>query len=116
MSVSVRPVSAAVLMLTALGVGLALGGWRSAQAQDGAGGQELLCRVFAVDPSRADGARLHTGDPTEEVGQWVQTQRQEGWEPWTADFEMGVKGNGFPVAYTQVCLARGRPAQPPAPR
>lgn len=101
---------------------LALGGsfalWRSAQAQEAPApaGQDLLCRVFAVDPNRADGARIHTGDTTEEVGQWVSVQREEGWQPWSVDFELGVKGNGFPVAFTQVCLSRSLGQRAPLPR
>lgn len=97
-----------VLLLGGLGLGLLLSAWPSARAQDTAHapGQDLLCRVFATDPSRSDGARFNTGDATEEVGQWVQSQREDGWQPLSADFEMGVKGNGFPVAYTQVCLTR----------
>ena len=75
------------LVLAGLVVGLLIR--QDANAQDTTPRVELTCRHFEVEPSR-DGGVINTGDGT------------------TADFEMGVKSNGFPIAYTQVCLSRTR--------
>ena len=93
------------LVLAGLVVGLLIR--QDANAQDTTPRVELTCRHFEVEPSR-DGGAFNTADGTTELGQWVRPKEAEGWRVASADFEMGVKSNGFPIAYTQVCLSRTR--------
>ena len=93
------------LVLAGLVVGLLIR--QDANAQDTTPRVELTCRHFEVEPSR-DGGVINTGDGTTEIGQWARGKEGEGWRVSSADFEMGVKSNGFPIAYTQVCLSRTR--------
>ncbi|MED5371856.1 MAG: hypothetical protein VX899_12625 [Myxococcota bacterium] len=67
---------------------------------------ELMCKTFRVTPDDEYGGIFTTSDPNDPIGQWASEQSKEGWRPFSADFEIGVKGTGFPVSYTQVCLAR----------
>lgn len=93
------------LILAGLVVGLLIR--QDANAQDQTPRTELTCKHFEVEPGR-DGGVINTGDATTEIGQWARSKEAEGWRVATADFEMGVKSNGFPIAYTQVCLSRAR--------
>ena len=93
------------LIFAGLVVGLLIR--QDANAQDTAPKVELTCKHFEVEPSR-DGGAFNTADGTTELGQWVRPKEAEGWRVSSADFEMGVKSNGFPIAYTQVCLSRTR--------
>ena len=93
------------LILAGLVVGLLIR--QDANAQDPPSRTELTCRHFEVEPSR-EGGVINTGDGTTEIGQWARGKEGEGWRVSSADFEMGVKSNGFPIAYTQVCLSRTR--------
>ena len=70
--------------------------------------QPLVDRRVRVEPpvpvAFTDGQR----HPVVDLGQWARGKEGEGWRVSSADFEMGVKSNGFPIAYTQVCLSRTR--------
>lgn len=97
-------VAAALLVL----LGTALGSHASAQDVKSSDDLRLLCRHFKVDPAQADGDPFLTTDGTEQIGQWVNEYATTGWRVHSTDFEMGVNQNGFPVAFTQVCLAQPR--------
>lgn len=101
---SVYAASAILLVL----LGTALGSRASAQDVTNSDDLRLLCRHFKVDPARPDGDTFLTTDGTEEIGQWVNEYATTGWHVHSTDFEMGVNQNGFPIAFTQVCLAQPR--------
>lgn len=97
-------VAAALLIL----LGTALGSHASAQDVKNSEDLRLLCRHFKVDPAGPDGDTFLTTDGTEQIGQWVNEYATSGWRIHSTDFEMGSNQNGYPIAYTQVCLSQPR--------
>ena len=47
---------------------------------------------------------LDTGDRTTEIGQWMETQEQDGWQLYTVDFEIAQKPTGYAQPWVQVCV------------
>jgi hypothetical protein len=60
----------------------------------------LKCRSFPTDP----GAEIDTRDPATEIGRWVISLEDRGWEVADVDWEIGQKPTGFPQGYTHVCM------------
>ncbi|MFT7519704.1 MAG: hypothetical protein ACI9MC_001847 [Kiritimatiellia bacterium] len=63
--------------------------------------EKLMCRIFKVD---ADQPQFTYPDGRTEAGNWA-LEHQSEWRIHEVDFEMGVKANGFPQPWVQVCLA-----------
>lgn len=89
----IDPRLALSLVVALGGLGLAWG------AEDGAP-RRLRCRSFASEP----GAEVDTRDAASELGRWVLSLEDQGWEVDEVAFEVGPKPTGYAQGWTHVCM------------
>lgn len=92
-------------MLAAIGLGWAAYAQDVGSAPANGAPSHLRCRLFPVADLDRD-REINTADRSSEVGQWVAAREAEGWRLASADFEVGQKSTGYPLAFQQVCVGR----------
>lgn len=60
----------------------------------------VRCKVFPTEI----GAMIDTRDASQELGQWVLSQEDQGWAVRDVRWEVGQKPTGYAQGYTHVCM------------